>query len=279
MLQPRFHVFACLMLAASCAGAAEHGALVDALYRESGMEQQIEGIPGQIVQGLSEGFASGGSGLGLDPEGVLLLADQVEKAFDAKAMGVAIRDEIARELTDDDIEQVLRWLRSPLGQRFTRMEEDASTSEAYADMVAYGRGLKDDPPENRRLVRIDELLGAMNGTEAAVSMALSTQMAVVTAMVAATPGNGPEDLSSAIMGIEQARPEITRMMQGEVLVASLFTYRGASDEELARYAAFARTGPGQRYHEVTFRSLERAMVQASQRLGLGVIEALSDSAA
>ena len=46
-----------------------------------------------------------------------------------------------------------------------------------------------------------------------------------------------------------------------------------------RYVEFARTDHGRRYHEVTFRAFERAMVLASQRLGSGIVRSLHGGAA
>ena len=119
----------------------------------------------------------------------------------------------------------------------------------------------------------------MDAFELAVSMALNVQIATATGIVAATPGSGPDHLSAILKEIEKLRGQLAQMMRAQVLVAALYTYRNASDEELRGYVEFADTGPARRYHRATFRAFERAMVEASQRFGQGVARSLRGGAA
>ena len=43
--------------------------------------------------------------------------------------------------------------------------------------------------------------------------------------------------------------------------------RSLSDKEIDRYIRFAESMPGQRYHDVSIRALDEALVQAARRIG------------
>ena len=79
-------VRACALLCALVTVAAQgddRDALVEALYRESGLAEQVVGIPQQIIDGFSAGLPAEAGEPGLPSEAAVLLDEEVRRAFAA----------------------------------------------------------------------------------------------------------------------------------------------------------------------------------------------------
>src|SRR5688572_14568832 len=117
-----------LMLALSWLAHAAEPRRVDELMDKSGLNKQLSQSQAQVRAGLqqavAEGKANGTWVMGEEDTAMLLRA--MTGSFAPGPMKSIVRQEMERLLSADDERVVLEWLSTPLGRRFTRLEEQSA---------------------------------------------------------------------------------------------------------------------------------------------------------
>ena len=186
-----------------------------------------------------------------------------------------IIEQIEAGLGQDDIKAVIEWLDSPLGRKCTRLEEAASTPEAYTEIENFAARLGDNPPAQDRLQLVQSLDASVGATEMMVTLSMNTQLAVATAILASLPTDGEIPFEELEKQVEQSRPYFESAFKTQVMVGFLYTYQSLTNDELEKYIGFANSEVGTKYHRVTIAGFKKAMVRASLRWGEAIGELLA----
>jgi hypothetical protein len=238
--------------------------LVQILMHKSGLKKQIEQMPQLLQAELDQQQAEA---MGLPEEDFNRIRSLARSAFDAKTIHDAVQTYIKLNLSENDMRAVLEWLDSPLGKKITRLEEDASTAEAYTEMQAIGSKLLDENKDSARINKIIRLDDATGTTESTINTVLNVQLAMITAMSAAMEADKRpsfEDVQDLVnMNKSQIQAAMKRMVQRQFL----YSYRELTDNEIDRYTQFAESQSGQRYHYVSMRAIDEALVRAARKMG------------
>lgn len=238
--------------------------LVQTLMHKSGLKKQIEQVP-QLLQ--AELDQQQMEAKGLTQEDFKKISRMARSAFDAKTIHDTVQTYIKSNLPENDTRVVLEWLDSPLGRKITRLEEDASTAEAYTEMQAIGPKLLDENKDSARIQKIKRLDNAIGATESTITTVLNIQLAMITAMSAAMEADkGPtfEDVQDLV---NRNKSQIQAVMERMVQMQFLYSYRALTDYEIDRYTQFAESKSGQRYHFVSIRAIDEALVRAARKMG------------
>ena len=238
--------------------------LVQTLMEKSGLKKQIEQMP-QLLQ--AELDQQQMEAKGLTQEEFNKISRLARSAFDAKTIHSAVQTYIKSNLPENDMRGVLEWLDSPLGRKITKLEEDASTAEAYTDMQAIGPKLLDENKDSARIHKIKRLDNAIGATESTISTVLNIQLAMVTAMSGAMEADEQPSFEDVQDLVNRNRSQILAVMERMVRMQFLYTYRELTDSEIDRYTRFAETGSGNRYHNVTIKAIDEAFVRAARKMG------------
>lgn len=238
--------------------------LVQALMDKSGLTKQIEQMPQLMQAELARSQQEAGD---LDEEDFNKIRALARSAFDAKAIQASVRTYVKSHLSEDETRAALGWLESPLGSKITRLEEEASTAEAYRDMQSMGPKLLEDNKDTSRLVKMEKLDKAIGATESSVNTALNIQLALIMAMTAAMDTDARPSYDDIRGLVHKNKAQIQAAMKRMVQMHFLYAYRDLTDYELDRYAGFAESKPGRRYHEVTIKAMDGALVQAARKIG------------
>ena len=265
-------IMACsvLLLLSSCAsikrGEQADPQLVQQLMRKSGLDVQLEQYPGMIQAGLVQARKDEQLQNFADDE-FNELVGLVGTAYNAQQLKEGVQRWLSAHLSETDMKSALAWLGSPIGEKITRLEVDASIAEVFAASRSMAIQLASDPA---RVALIKKLDHAMKGTESAMNAVQYTSMALLTAVYTEY---SPELRPSAEEIEAVARKSIeTIRQQFEPLTLHyfLYTYRPLSDAELAQYIAFCESAAGKKYIEVGHAALNDVMLQASRELGADV---------
>jgi hypothetical protein len=238
--------------------------LVQILMHKSGLKKQIEQMP-QLLQ--AELDQQQMETEGLTKEDFNRFSRLAKSAFNAKTIHAAVQTYIKLNLPENDTKAVLEWLDSPIGRKITRLEEDASTVEAYAEMQAIGQKLLEENKESARIVKIDRLDNAIGATESTITTVLNIQLAMITSMSAATEADQRPSFEEVQDLVNMNKPRIQAAMKRLVQMQFLYTYRELTDNEIDRYTRFAESESGQRYHYVSIRAIDEALVRAARQIG------------
>ncbi|RMD79925.1 MAG: hypothetical protein D6809_02465, partial [Gammaproteobacteria bacterium] len=243
-------------------------AQIDALLELSGLRQELRQAPEIVAR---EALQQGGP---MPPERREALAQVLRQAYDPQLLEADVRTALGRLLAGPggrrDLERALALLRSPLARRMDRLEEAAASPAAQEELERFAASpeARRASPARRALIR--RLMKAQQAAEALLDL----QEATFRGMVAAfNPGLPPErrlegaELEQVTREMRRrARPQVERYLE----TAMLYTYREASDEELARYAELLERPAAQRVHRLLLRALEEAMGEAARRAGQGM---------
>jgi hypothetical protein len=250
--------------------------LVQTLMLKSGLNKQIEQFPSLVHAGLDQ-RAQQSSQL---PEPVVdLLHHAVDISFNAESLKLGVRESIKRDLDREDIRNVLEWLNSPPGEKITMLEEAASTPEAIAEMQTMAGQLSHDPARTATIKRLDN---AIKATEFSMSLAQNLQAAVIIAMTSLVPSEVQPLVESVVKSVkkqvEKSSAQMKPIIEQQVLMSFLYTYRTLSDDELEKYIAFAETESARKYHSVISQGYNSVLTDASGKFGNVIGELIKESA-
>lgn len=236
---------------------------IDELIIKSGLQQQVEQFPDLVKAGADQSLNQN-SKLTLEQKTGLETA--IVQAFDPTLMLKTIKENVASGLTQDDINAILVWLNSSLGQKITLLEEQSSTEEGYKKMQEFAQGLANNPPDPKRVAVIGRLDVAAHLTENDVKMRMDMALAMAESMATAF---GQKDFSkeALVSALEQKRPQIESSAKQNVIIGGLFTYQNLTDDELQQYINFYTSKEGQKYTNVTSEGLSQSIHDASERSG------------
>jgi hypothetical protein len=238
--------------------------LARTLMLKSGMKKQIEQMP-QLLQ--SELDQQQANATGITQEEFNRFSNIVRAAFDAKAIHADAQTYIKLNLSENDMKEVLEWLDSPLGTKITKLEEEGSTAKAYEDMQAIGPMLLHENKNSARLNKLIKLDKAIGVTQSSANTVLNIQLAMITAMSAAMEVDKRPSFEDVQELVKKNQPQIHAAMSQMVQIQFLYSYRELTDHEIDRYIQFAESMPGQRYHNVSIRAIDEALVHAARRIG------------
>lgn len=237
-------------------------ALIQQLYAKSGLQKQVQQIPGSVEQAFDQRLAASGSARRLDSHLVSALKKSLQLVFVPAAMKKAILAEFRAGLSRDDIEKTLAWLNSPHGKKITRLEEQASTPEAARAMPLFLKTLQSQPPTAERLKAIKKLDKAAKATETVAEISIATALATITALDAVSPmqrdGKRPS-INDLRASLDAARPQMEAAIRQQLHVYFLYTYRSLTGPELDRYIAFVQSDTGKKYYDVATAGLSKAL--------------------
>lgn len=251
--------------------------LIQELYRKSGLEKQVDQLPMFIQLGFDQAVAADNRLNGMPQSVIAEMRGSVKTVFASQRIKETIVTELREKLTIGDLKNVLRWLSSPIGRKFTQLEESASTAEKYHEMQRYALQLQKSPPLPARLKIIQQLDSAVKATQTSVEVAMNTQLAVAIAVAASLPREQQPTYDVLVSTIEQSRSQIESTMRAETLVSLLFIYDTVPSAEINRYISFASSPAGTRYHDAAMSGLKQALTRAGYKWGETVADILKQS--
>jgi hypothetical protein len=244
-----------------------NGSLVRELYAKSGMEKELGQLPSLIQALFDQSVAEDGQARKLPKDVLSAVRASVPEAFVPEKLKEAMLAELTEKLTALDIKEILEWLDSPIGKKFTQLEEAASTPEAQAEMQQYATRVQDSPPTVERLKVLREFDSAVKTTESAVDMAIHTQAAVALAIITAFPLEQRMPLDDLSREMEKTRPALEATVRSQMLISHLYTYRSLTEAEIQSYSEFAKSPAGSKYHLVTMAAFKKVVLEGAVKWG------------
>jgi len=253
-------------------------ALLQDLYGKSGLEKQIVQLPMVIQVGFDQAVATDDRLKAMPRNVIGEIRASIITFFAPENIKRAILGECREKLSVDDLKKVMEWLDSPLGRKFTQLEEAASTPEKYTEMQQFAQTLQKSPPLPERLEIIMRLADAVKATQTSVEVAMNTQLAITIAIVASLPNEQQPTYDNLAALVEQTRPQIESAMRTQTIISLLYTYRNVTETELDQYIDFASSPTGGIYQEAAVSGLKKALLEGSYEWGESIADILTNAA-
>jgi len=177
----------------------------------------------------------------------------------------SIHDYYYDTLSDQDMRQILRWIRSSTGHRFTEMEKMASGANAEQAMSTFkvSHPLQQIPEYRRKLIK--RLNKVTRVSESALVFRLTERLA--TALIKQQGRAKKQSVEHLMKDIAKHRDELLEQIMPALIPDMHFMYRDASDLELQSYISFAESNIGVRYHTAMLSAFNNALIEASEDFG------------
>jgi hypothetical protein len=165
------------------------------------------------------------------------------------------------------INKVMNWYDTDLGKRIVEMEIAASTPEGAASIISYSYQLQLNPPEEKRMELIDELILLLELEKKSVEK-LKT---VFIRTIKGTNSSLPEDRRLGDDVIDFMTKSITRPFTEQIktfLPATfLYTYQDISDDELGEYIDFLNQDYTKWFNDNLYDSMLSSIEDSAERFG------------
>ena len=232
----------------------------------SGLAAQLKAFPRQLEQDLEQVQ-------GRMPDHML---DALRAAARESYSPLLLEDDIVRavaaRLTVAEMRKALVWLDTETGRRLTRAEEMAAEKITPQLIQAYAHGLKRRAPSPRRSELIAGLVESTRAVDSTLNIMEGMALGIAVGMDSMQPAQKRIGVSGLLARLRESMPpEKLRAEIGAVTpVLYAYTYRDASDAELAAYLDFNRSSSGARYNDAMLDALAEALAKASVRVGAAV---------
>ena len=251
-------------LAPAFAAAPNKEALAKELIKLSGLEQQVRQIPLQVLAGFAK------DGKKLPPQRYAALRHVLSQAYDAKTLEQHVYERMSSELTHELATNTLSWLRTDLGRKITKLEEQASTPQAIQQMGVFSKKLESSPPSQQRLGLARRIDLATDATELLLDITESSTFGLAMALDAMLPPDQRQGEARLRVQMDRQRPKLREAYQQLSMINALFTYQSLSDAELERYVDFLESELGAQYTTLTNTALKDALYEANTHVNRGL---------
>ncbi len=211
--------------------------LLNKLLKVSGVEEQSQAMPAELLAGMEQMFTKTGK----DVTGMF------DKEKITTEVTKIIKTEFTENLTDDQMGQIIDWFESKSGQNVRQAEESMDAAPATPD------------DEKKALIKklVEETdFSKFNET---ISMHLSEKMMkTVMYASAAVMGKSKEDIDKMVEGAE-FKEGVKKRVASEFSVEKFYAKYGSLDnEEITAYTTFLNSDAGKSF----FKAATEGMIKS-----------------
>ena len=216
----------------------EKSAAIDELLRLSGVRNHLAALRERLTRALENDYRA-------DFDVRRWATRMLASSFSAESYNKSIRQALLDNYNADIMARVLTWYRSGTGRKMVRLEQSGAEPGQGTARRNYLASLENKQPSEKRLVlifRIDESLRASEDAFATIKAVATDWSRAVEDLQGERDRNEVSQLETALTIYRaQARDEVSE----DVLREMMYTYRDATDAELAAYTEFLDSDAGQ----------------------------------
>ncbi len=263
-------------LVATCAAtfASAQARRTEELMRKSGLWDQVAQLREQMKAGVMEArnqAKESGKQL-LDDAAFAKLASAIDHSFSSNVLRETVALHLEEMMEPRDENEVLKWLSSDLGARFTRLEivagETAEIAKAEAGAPKILATLS-----RPRLEKFQRLAASLDAGDTTAGLTINMTTAIVYGIALVTPDVDADLAANTIRRrMEGQRAQMARYYAEKALQSYAYTYRSATDAQVESYVKFAESAAARRYHAAGIKAMDATLSQAALAMGqeLGV---------
>jgi len=239
------------------------------LMRKSGLWDQAAQVRLQMKAGVAEARAqakAAGQEMLTDEEYARLQAG-IDRTFAPEVLRETMTLYMEELVDPADQAEVMKWLSSELGGRFTRWEVTAGTvDEIRKAETEAPKLLKALTPARREQYR--RLSVALDAGNTISTLTINLTTAIVYGVGLVTPNTDAEGAARAIRQRMQGQREaMVKYFAERALQTYSYVYRNATDAQMEQYVRFAEGVAARRYHQAGIKAIDQTISQAALALG------------
>jgi hypothetical protein len=205
----------------------------------------------------------------------LEIAKQViREQFASERLGRRVLEFLEKRAEREYLDETLEWLETPLGEKIMRVKIASYSPADPAEMASFIEETRADPPSQKRLDLIERYDAAAHLSRMTSETVLLSAYGVAVMADSLKPEaerRGPKALQTSMIS---KRALLKPIFKETSAVASLFTFRDLSDEELETFVIFSESEAGRWYHETTSSVFLGTLFETTANLGSALVAAL-----
>jgi hypothetical protein len=233
--------------------------LIEQVLELAGIKKQIEFIPAHMNAQLLQQEQK------FDPHVYAELSRAVTESFQPSELYKTVYEYFQNNSSDSRLLEVLNWKFSPLFQKMSQLEIDASAPEAAEAMKAYFTNLPANPPSKERILLIQRLSDASGSSKLYMKIVLAVTRSLFKVTEPLVPvefrQTNKKEFELMFEGMLQ---DFGASLENSVTAALLYTYNSVSDEELKKYTDFWESEAGRWFNKATSDSFLEAIRKATE---------------
>jgi len=254
--------------------------LVSEIINESGIAKQINSLTEAVLASFEEQYENANDKkVARDDEKYTRFEDVIRLATNSERFIGYLEKNLASDLTIPELEQILEWYKSPLGQRIAEIEfssyavkrERANKLRAAFRLTQYQSASRAD-----LFSRLDEATGA---TDAMVE--LQTSLIVQNQIMAKVLSKSEEldnvSIDKIIRTFENDIDPYLDMFSAQLVFAGfVYAYRGLPMADLEAYLSFAESDAGRHFYSILMKKSNTVLVDCNKRILTSVIRVMNE---
>lgn len=225
---------------------------IDTLLIQSGVNEQIQQFPNAMAFKIEQIYSLGQC----DENSFTTINKAINKTINKTSMKSIVIDDVGKNLTATELEELADWYNSPLGKKITQLEQASSSSAAYDAMRKDGDLLLSN---KTRLAMIQEIDKTIHATDWAVNVELQSTIAMLGGLAQIQHKNITANLVQFASAIEEQKSLLRPQVEKSILLWYMYTYKSLSKEELNAYIEFLKHPNTQKFNSVSLKSLSHAI--------------------
>jgi hypothetical protein len=242
------------------AGGASEGS-INNLMELSGLNKQIDEIPGGIAGGIKAGLQKGAQ---LSEEQYAQVEKAAFQSFQPEKISAAISSQLKHTLSEAETQKLLKWYRSDLGKKITQAEAQASEPAAYQAMVNQAKSLLADKERVNMALRIDKLV---NASEMSLEFQKSTATAVYTSIVKANQPDQPVDMAPFKAQLAKDEAKLMQQVKQFVVLSFVYTYKDIADADMEQYMDFLARPETRKFNDNAISTMQEVLSESVKSMG------------
>jgi hypothetical protein len=236
---------------------------VEDLMHRSGLWRQIEQIEPLLQANLVQELGKSGD---TDDSELWPLRQAMAKSYAADRLREEVKNQLSAALGRRDVNSVLAWLSTELGQRLTALEEKSGEVSEYLQRQENAQlAAQSVPPQRLQLIR--RFTKAIRIGEASAAMAINTTVGITHGASMVSPHMKASEVSELKRMLGEHKAKLTQLYEEQSVAQFAVIYQSISDRDLKKYVAFAESPAGRRYHAATIRAMDVALTKAATEIG------------
>jgi hypothetical protein len=226
----------------------------------SGLAMQVDQFPGLIKAGMEHAKQQGTP---IPDAEYDLMVISVDKAILPSEIIGIIKSSLKQSITEEEAKELLAWYESDLGKEITNAEENASTPEAYQQMMQAAPSLLENSERVEFSKRLDALMGA---TDMNMDIQKHSSIAVYSTIMTAIQPDTPINIEAFKAQMDAASAQTRAAIQQMVTVSFVYSYKNIEINKLNKYEAFLNKHATVKFNKVVIESINKGLESSVSKL-------------
>ncbi len=250
------------------------------IIKESGIAKQTHSLTEMVLASFDEKYQQVDTSKSpLVDEKLARSKDVIKLATNPQRMNEYIRKHLASRLSIPEMEQVLKWYKSPLGKKIAELEYSSYTEKkehVNTLRLAFRLSRYQNTSRANLFSRLDE---ATNSTEAMSELqtSLIIQNQILSMVLSDSDKVDQASIDEIIKKFETDIDPYLDILAAEYIFAGfVYTYRGLSETELEEYLSFSETKAARQYYFILKTKSNAILLDSNKRILTSIIRVLNE---